>query len=108
LGDGLRIFPGTLKVALIPADDSGEVPSPLLIGRSSDCDVVLRNHTVSRRHAEIRAEGEEWIVEDLGSTNGTGVNGEPLHGPTAVHEGDVLTFGMIGMRFSPAGEKQLV
>jgi pSer/pThr/pTyr-binding forkhead associated (FHA) protein len=83
------------------------MPSPVLIGRSSDCDVVLRNHTVSRRHAQIRNEGERWIVEDLGSRNGTGVNGQPLAGPRELSEGDFLTFGMIGMRFTPAGETHL-
>jgi sigma-B regulation protein RsbU (phosphoserine phosphatase) len=84
------------------------VPSSLLIGRGPDCDVVLRNATVSRRHAQIRNEGDEWIVEDLGSKNGTGVNGTPLAGPQPLHEGDVLTFGMIGLRFTPAGSKHLV
>ena len=83
------------------------MPSSLVIGRGPDCDVVLRNQTVSRHHARIRNEGAEWIVEDLGSKNGTGVNGTPLAGPTPVHEGDVLTFGMIGMRFTPAGSTPL-
>lgn len=83
------------------------MPSHLVIGRSPDCDVVLRNATVSRHHAEIRSDGEQWVVEDLGSKNGTGVNGTPLSGPTPVHEGDLLTFGRIGMRFTPAGERPL-
>jgi pSer/pThr/pTyr-binding forkhead associated (FHA) protein len=83
------------------------MPSHLLIGRSPDCDVVLRNATVSRRHAEIRNEGEQWVVEDLGSKHGTGVNGTPLAGPTPLHEGDVLTFGRIGLRFTPLGERHL-
>jgi sigma-B regulation protein RsbU (phosphoserine phosphatase) len=83
------------------------VPSHLVIGRSPDCDVVLRNATVSRRHAEIRNEGERWVVEDLGSKNGTGVNGRPLAGPTPLHDGDVVTFGRIGLRFTPAGDLHL-
>ena len=77
------------------------MPSHLVIGRSPDCDVVIRNATVSRRHAEIRHEDDGWIVEDLGSKNGTGVNGVPVDGAAPVHEGDFLTFGRIGLRFTP-------
>ena len=80
----------------------------IVIGRSSDCDVVLDSWTVSRHHARIRREGELWILEDLHSTNGTGVNGDPVIAPVALREGDFLTFGIVGMHFSPAGEARLV
>ena len=46
-----------------------------VLGRSRDCDVVLDDANVSRRHAEVRPSGGSWIVNDLGSTNGIKVNG---------------------------------
>jgi pSer/pThr/pTyr-binding forkhead associated (FHA) protein len=72
----------------------------ITIGRSSDCDIVLDSWTVSRHHARIRHEGDLWLLEDLSSTNGTGLNGNPVIAPVALHEGDVITFGIVGMRFS--------
>jgi hypothetical protein len=50
----------------------------LTIGRLDSCDVVLSDAGVSRKHAEVRREGDEWVVVDLGSTNGTIVNGKPV------------------------------
>jgi hypothetical protein len=50
----------------------------LVIGRLEGCDVVLSDPGVSRRHAEVRREGDEWVLVDLGSTNGTTVNGRPV------------------------------
>ena len=45
------------------------------LGRSRDCEIVLADPNVSRRHAELRPAGGTWVVEDLGSTNGVKVNG---------------------------------
>ena len=50
----------------------------LSIGRLDSCDIVLSDAGVSRKHAEVRREGDEWVVIDLGSTNGTVVNGQPV------------------------------
>lgn len=50
----------------------------LSIGRLDTCDIVLGDPGVSRRHAEVRREGDEWVVVDLDSTNGTIVNGRPV------------------------------
>jgi pSer/pThr/pTyr-binding forkhead associated (FHA) protein len=47
----------------------------MVIGRLPDCDVVLPDTNVSRRHARIYRDGTDVVVEDLGSTNGTKVNG---------------------------------
>lgn len=64
-----------------------------LIGRSRSADVVLADLEVSRGHAIAWTEqGSIWL-QDLGSANGTGVNGIPVTQPTAVTDGDVLTFG---------------
>ena len=80
----------------------------LVIGRSPDCDIVVRDATVSRHHAVLRRDGDGWLLEDLGSKNGTGVNGEPLHGPAPVKTGDFVSLGRTGLRFSDADARHLV
>jgi nucleotide-binding universal stress UspA family protein len=50
----------------------------LSIGRLDSCDIVLSDAGVSRKHAEVRREGDEWVIVDLNSTNGTVVNGQPV------------------------------
>ena len=63
------------------------------IGRSRDCDVVLEDTGISRRHAEIRPSGDGWTVEDLGSTNGVLVNGLGVRGAQPLHPGDRVELG---------------
>jgi hypothetical protein len=70
----------------------------ILIGRSRDCDVSLDDPNVSRRHAELRREGDRWVVADLGSTNGVKVNGHRV----AEHwlaPGDEITLGLERLTF---------
>ena len=64
----------------------------LLVGRESDCDIVLANPAVSRRHLRLSKRGMEWLVEDLGSRHGTVLNGAPLreNQPTALRDRDRL------------------
>jgi hypothetical protein len=64
-----------------------------LVGRSRDCDVVLEDTGVSRRHAELRPTAEGWTVKDLGSTNGVRVNGRPVRGAHALEPGDRIELG---------------
>lgn len=64
-----------------------------VIGRSRDCDIVLEDAGISRRHAELRPYGEGWVVSDLGSTNGLRVNGRVVQGPQALSSGDRLELG---------------
>ncbi len=70
-----------------------------VLGRSRDCDVVLGDTNVSRRHAEIRPAGTGWTVADLGSTNGIRVNGRPASGAVALAPGDRLELGTVPMTF---------
>ena len=62
----------------------------LVIGRDTDCDVAVRENTVSRRHAIIFREGREWKIED-NSKNGTYVNQERVVGPVVLRDGDVIS-----------------
>jgi pSer/pThr/pTyr-binding forkhead associated (FHA) protein len=67
--------------------------APVTIGRDAQCDIQVDDTWVSRRHARIAWSGTEYIVEDLGSTNGTYVNSERLGAPRALQSGDLLQLG---------------
>jgi hypothetical protein len=68
-------------------------PEGGVIGRSRDCDVVLDDTGVSRRHAKLRHGPDGWTVTDLGSTNGVRVNGQDIHGPHPLRAGDRIELG---------------
>jgi hypothetical protein len=70
----------------------------ITIGRLSECDVMIDDANVSRRHAEIRRTGDDFNLVDLGSTNGTRVNGVAVH-EHRLNSGDVVTIGMTSIRF---------
>ncbi len=72
--------------------------SRVLLGRSRDCDIQLDDPNTSRRHAEVRREGNAWVVADLGSTNGIKVNGSRV-AEAELHPGDEVTLGLIRLRF---------
>jgi hypothetical protein len=63
------------------------------IGRAKDCECVLTDPTVSRHHAELSRDGERWLLRDLGSRNGTRVNGMRVLEATEVHPGDRVALG---------------
>lgn len=63
------------------------------IGRSRDCDIVVDDANVSRRHAEIRPRGLAWVLTDLGSTNGTRLDGRRIDRPEVVEPGDQIEVG---------------
>jgi Protein of unknown function (DUF3662)/FHA domain len=77
-------------------------PRGAAIGRSRDCDIVLEDSGVSRRHAELRPEGSAWTIDDLGSTNGVRVNGLAIHGAHQLHSGDRIEMGSTEMLFEIA------
>lgn len=64
-----------------------------VIGRSRECDVVLDDSGISRRHAQIRPQGGGWAIEDLGSTNGLRVNGHRVQGAAQLQPGDRIEMG---------------
>lgn len=84
-------------VVIIEGANAGEKISldnaPLLVGRGSDAQIRLDDDYVSTRHARIAASGEQWFVEDLGSTNGTYIGSQRLSQPTTLHLGSQVRIG---------------
>ena len=69
------------------------------LGRSRDCDIVLQDPNVSRKHAEIRPRGGSWVVTDLGSTNGSRINGRSVEGSEVIKPGDEIEVGSTRLTF---------
>jgi pSer/pThr/pTyr-binding forkhead associated (FHA) protein len=65
------------------------------IGREADCDMTLQDLTVSRWHASLQREPAGWLLSDLGSTNGTRLNGWRVNAPMLVGPGDRVSFGAL-------------
>lgn len=74
----------------------------IVIGRDPGVDVLIDNPSVSRRHAEIRLGDEGWMVEDLGSSNGTFIRGTKIQGPQSIGLGDEIGFGKFSIVFGKA------
>ncbi|HEU0091442.1 MAG TPA: SpoIIE family protein phosphatase [Vicinamibacteria bacterium] len=70
------------------------------IGRSRDSDIFLPDQWLSRHHAEILKKDANFFLHDLGSKNGTLLNGEPVHGDRRLRHGDVITLGEHVLTFS--------
>jgi pSer/pThr/pTyr-binding forkhead associated (FHA) protein len=75
-------------------------PEGATIGRGRQADVVLNDPNVSRKHAEIRPRGGSWVVSDLGSTNGSQLNGRRIDGPEVLRPGDEIELGASVITFS--------
>jgi hypothetical protein len=75
---------------------------PVTVGRMSTNDVVLSDRNVSRRHAELRRQDDHWMLVDLGSTNGSLVNGK-LAREHRLSDGDRMSFGTTELIFREAG-----
>jgi Protein of unknown function (DUF3662)/FHA domain len=70
------------------------------MGRSRQCEVMVDDPNVSRQHAEIRPRGGSWVVTDLGSTNGSRLNGRRLEQPTVLKPGDEIELGTTTLTFA--------
>jgi hypothetical protein len=77
--------------------DSGTV----MIGRGADCQLILDDDYVSTRHAKVAAVEDGHYVEDLGSTNGTYVNGQRITAPTMITLADTIRIGKTIMKLEP-------
>ena len=84
-------------VLVVEGANEGESASlddaPVLIGRGADAAIRLDDDYVSTRHARIASSGDQWFVEDLGSTNGTYLGSHRLTQPTTVQVGSRVRIG---------------
>lgn len=87
---------GGSRTLELPFPPTGEAST---IGRHAGCALVLDDPTVSRRHASLRFDGDRWLVRDLGSMNGTRVNGWRVE-ESPVAPGDTVRFGETVVRFA--------
>jgi FHA domain len=85
----LRVHSG----AGLPAGAAYDLTEGALLGRGDRADIHLEDSFASSNHARVSPHGDVMVVEDLGSTNGTYLNGEPLSGPQPLHPGDRIRIG---------------
>ena len=79
------------RVLVFPSGDQ----SRFTIGRDIGCDMVLPDPTVSRWHAGLKRGASGWMLDDLGSTNGTRLNGWRVRASVPVRDGDLVSFGAV-------------
>ena len=91
VGAGSLVLPSGQRISL------GD--RTISVGRLPECTIPLSDHNVSRKHAEIRPGRGAYVVVDLGSTNGTMVNGTRITGEQRLGDGDILSFGSTYVRF---------
>jgi hypothetical protein len=88
--------PAHLRVESAPGLTSGsayDVTDGCLLGRGDQADIRLSDTFASSAHARLVRQGDAVVLEDLGSTNGTYLNGEPVTGPQPLHHGDRIRIG---------------
>ncbi len=90
-GMGSLVLPSGERVDL----GSGTVT----VGRLPNCTISINDSNISRNHAEIKARSSAYVVNDLGSTNGTMVNGVKIAGEHRLRDGDIVSFGSTHVRF---------
>lgn len=98
----MKVAPGGLGAGSLVLPTGDRVPlgaTPVVIGRLPECAIVVGDLNVSRRHAEVRAVGSGFVVADLGSTNGTMVNGIKIGGEQVLRDGDIVSVGTTHMRY---------
>ena len=79
----------------------------LVIGRSPDCDITIDNPAISRKHATIKFEADHYVLTDLGSSNGTFLNGERLTEPTELKPGDVIGVAKFELQFQDTPQSEV-
>jgi hypothetical protein len=81
------------NAAGLRAGSAYDLSDGALLGRGDTADIRLQDTFASTAHARLVPQGEVIMLEDLGSTNGTYLNGEPLRGPQPLHVGDSIRIG---------------
>lgn len=91
----------TLTVAQGPRELLGTkvpVTGPVVIGRSPGADIVIGDDFVSGKHARVSTSADEAVLEDLGSTNGTLLNGSRVTAPQSLRPGDAIDIGSVRLK----------
>jgi hypothetical protein len=81
------------NAAGLRAGSAYDLSDGAVLGRGDSADIRLQDTFASSSHARLVPQGEVIVLEDLGSTNGTYLNGEPLRGPQPLHIGDSIRIG---------------
>lgn len=79
----------------------------MVIGRGDEATWPIADEDLSRTHAEIRRGWDGTVLRDLGSKNGTRIDGVRVRGPTVLHDGAVIELGNIALRYEDAAEKHM-
>ena len=94
----------TIRLRIEPPGGQGSdrecVDGALTFGRGTGSDVMIGDDSMSRSHARLARDGDDWFIEDLGARNGTFVNGERIQGRRVIAPGDVLKMGATVVRVS--------
>ena len=92
---------GAITSAIVLEDGTRHVldTERVTIGRQSGCTITIRDTNVSREHAQLRRRPNGWTLRDLGSTNGTKLNGVRVEGEQTLANGDVIMLGAIKVTF---------
>lgn len=107
VSSGRKAAPGavTLSVVQGPRPLQGSVvrvEGPIVIGRSPGADIVVGDDFVSGRHARVLPSGSGAVLEDLGSTNGTLLNGKRITAPKQLKPGDEIEVGSVRLKVGRA------
>ncbi len=91
------------SIKIISGANAGEVYSldarETILGRHPDCQVVLKDSTVSRRHARFVKEGDNYVIDDIGSQHGTRLNGETIRSPERLYDQDEVQISQVRVVF---------
>ena len=92
---------GAITSAIVLDDGTRHVleTERVTIGRQSGCTITIRDTNVSREHAQLRRRPNGWTIRDLGSTNGTKLNGVRVEGEQMLANGDVIMLGAMKVTF---------
>jgi ABC-type multidrug transport system ATPase subunit/ABC-type multidrug transport system permease subunit len=98
-----RLLAGKLNLGNKAHDSVKFTAETMVFGRHPECDKVLSNPSVSARHARLTRARDGFLLEDLGSSNGTYVNGQRLDRPTSVKAGDIIGLGTYTFKIDVEG-----
>jgi pSer/pThr/pTyr-binding forkhead associated (FHA) protein len=99
-----------LILEIVEGDDAGRqtpLDGSIEVGREASIGLPLDDEQASRRHARVSAQGDHAVVEDLGSTNGTYLNGQPIEGQRTLRPGDRLRVGLTVFELRTAADVQI-